>query len=101
MSSGTRADLLCRITANNSQNNGLAPAARINRPAFYLDLLLLMPEPALSDGCVWGRGHADNTVMVRSSGDLVFKYIFKFTKSIFNVNSLVFFNFITAGVLTC
>lgn len=49
-----------------------------------------MPEPARSDGSTWERDYAENTVMVRSSGDLVFKYIFKFTKSIFNVNSLFF-----------
>lgn len=50
-----------------------------------------MPEPAVLDGSVWERDYADNTTMVRSSRDPVFKYIFKFTKSIFNVNSLLFF----------
>lgn len=59
-----------------------------------------MPEPALSDGSAWERDYADNQHRHR---DPVFKRIFKFTKSIFNVNSLFLFflNFITAGVLTC
>lgn len=50
-----------------------------------------MAEPALSDGSTWERDYAENAVMVRSSRDPVFKYIFKFTKSVFNVNSLAFF----------